>query len=415
MRFLFIHQNFPGQYQHVVRHLADQPENQVVFITQGNDNEMVGVSKVVYSTPRSAVGSPHIFVREFDDSVRNGFAVLEACRVLAAQGFRPDIVIGHNGWGEILFVKDVWPDVPLLGYFEFFYKAAGTDVGFDPEFPSNWIDGPRLRVKNAINLLGLDVVDWGQTPTEWQWTQYPADRRNHISVMHEGVDTDKARPDPNAWVAIDRLGLKLTRRDEVITYVARNLEPYRGFHIVMRTIPEILRRRPNARILLVGGDEVSYGRPPPDGTKYRSLLLRELEGKIDLDRVHFLGRVPHRLFVNILQISSVHLYLTYPFVLSWSFLEAMATGCLVLGSSTPSVTEVLKDGQNGLLVDFFDQKGIADRIDAVLDHPDRMQTLRDNARQTIIERYDLRTVTLPSYLKLIDTVIAGGAGRGRPT
>jgi glycosyltransferase involved in cell wall biosynthesis len=407
LRFLFVHQNFPGQYQHIVRYLADQPENRVVFITQGNDNEMVGVTKVVYSTPRSAVGAPHLFVQEFDDSIRNGFAVLEACRVLDAQGFRPDIVIGHNGWGEILFIKDIWPDVPLLGYFEFFYKASGTDVGFDPEYPSHWSDVSRLRVKNSVNLLGLDVADWGQTPTEWQWNQYPSDRRGHLSIVHEGVDTDKVKPDPDAWIGIARLGLQLTRRDEVITYVSRNLEPYRGFHIFMRTIPEILKRRPNARIILIGGDEVSYGRPAPDGMKYRALLLKELGNKIDLDRVHFLGRVPHRIFVNVLQISSIHLYLTYPFVLSWSFLEAMSAGCLVLGSSTPSVTEVLRDGENGLLVDFFDQKGIADRIDEVLDHPDQMQALRDNARRTIVEQYDLRRVALPNYLKLIDRILTG--------
>ncbi len=405
MNFLFIHQNFPGQYQHVARHLANQPGNQVVFVTQGNDNEMVGISKVIYSTPRSAVGAPHLFVREFDDAVRNGFAVLEACRVLDAQGFRPDIIIGHNGWGEILFVKDIWPDVPLLGYFEFFYKATGTDVGFDPEYPSHWTDPARLRVKNSVNLLGLDVVDWGQTPTRWQWEQYPADRRDRISVVHEGIDTDRARPDPDAWLGIARLGLQLTRQDEVITYVSRNLEPYRGFHIFMRTIPEILRRRPNARIILVGGDDVSYGRPAPDGMRYRALMLRELEGQIDLDRVHFLGRVSHKMFVNVLQISSVHVYLTYPFVLSWSFLEAMSAGCLVVGSSTPSVTEVLRDGENGLVVDFFDRQGLADRIDAVLDHPDRMQALRDNARQTIIDQYDLRTVILPNYLELIDRVM----------
>jgi glycosyltransferase involved in cell wall biosynthesis len=407
LRFLFIHQNFPGQYQHVVRHLADQSGNRVVFITQGNENEMAGVTKVVYSTPRSAVGAPHIFVREFDDCIRNGFAVMEACRVLDAQGFKPDIVIGHNGWGEILFVKDIWPDVPLLGYFEFFYKAAGTDVGFDPEFPSHWSDASRLRVKNAINLLGLDVVDWGQTPTEWQKDQYPEDRRGHLSVVHEGVDTETAKPDPDAWVGIARLGLQLTRQDEIITYVSRNLEPYRGFHIFMRTLPEILRRRPNARVILVGGDDVSYGQPAPDGMKYRALLLKELGDGIDLDRIHFLGRVPHRMFVNVLQISSVHVYLTYPFVLSWSFLEAMSAGCLVLGSDTPSVTEVLRDGENGLLVDFFDQKGIADRIDEVLDHPDRMQALRDNARRTIVEQYDLRTVALPNYLKLIGRVMSG--------
>ena len=407
MNFLFVHQNFPGQYQHAARYLADQPGNRVVFVTQSNENAMVGVAKVVYSTPQATDGGPHSFVHEFDNAIRNGLGVAEACRVLEAHGFIPDIVIGHNGWGEILFIKDVWPDVPVLGYFEFFYKARGTDVGFDPEYPGHWSDGPRLRTKNAVNLIGLDAVDWGQTPTEWQWQQYPEDRRNRISVVHEGVDTTIATPNPNAWIDLARLGIRLTRNDEVITYVARNLEPYRGFHVFMRAVPEIQRRRPKARILIIGGDEVSYGRPAPNGRKYREMLLQEVGGQIDIDRIHFLGRVPHKLYINVLQVSSVHVYLTYPFVLSWSFMEAMATGCLVVGSATPSVMEVLKDGENGLLVDFFDQAGIADKIDAVLDHPDHMQALRDAARQTIIDAYDLRTVALPNYLKIIDDVVSG--------
>ena len=414
MKYLFIHQNFPGQYQHVVRYLADQPDNQVVFITQNNENAMVGVTKIAYATPKSPPDGAHPFVREFDDAVRNGLAVAEACRVIDAQGFRPDIVIGHNGWGEILFVKDVWPDIPLLGYFEFFYKAHGSDVGFDPEYPMEWIDNPRLRIKNSINLIGLDAVDWGQTPTEWQWRQYPEDHRGRITIIHEGVDSEVAKPDPDAWIDLARLGIRLTRSDEIITYVARNLEPYRGFHIFMRALPEILRRRPNTRILIIGGDEVSYGRPAPDGMKYRELLLQEVGSQIDFDRIHFLGRVPHGLFINILQISSVHIYLTYPFVLSWSFMEAMAAGCLVVGSSTPSVTEVLRDGVNGLLVDFFDTSGIANKVDAVLEHPDRMQKLRDKARQTIIEGYDLRTMALPNQLNLINAVIAGKMESGAP-
>ncbi len=408
MKFLFIHQNFPGQYQHVVRHLADQPDNQVVFITQATPNVMKGVGLAIYSTPEVTVEGIHPFIRDLDKGLRNGIGVADTCRVLEGQGFRPDIVIGHNGWGEILFVKDVWPDVPLLGYFEFFYRLDGSDVGFDPEYPSMWPDGPRLRTMNAGNLLGLEAADWGQTPTRWQWSQYPADRRNRISIVHEGVDTSVAKPDAEAWIQFGTPPIRLTRRDEVITYVSRNLEPYRGFHVFMRALPEILRRRPRAHVVVIGGDEVSYGRPPPAGTTYREMLLREVGDRIDLGRVHFVGKIPHSIFINVLQVSSVHIYLTYPFVLSWSFMEAMAAGCLVVASSTPPVTEVMNHGENGLLVDFHDQIGLADRIEAVLDHPDRMQDIRDRARRTIIEGYDLRTIALPRYLRLIENVRTGG-------
>jgi len=414
LNYLFIHQNFPGQYQHVVRHLADRPQNRVFFITQPNTNEMRGVTKLVYPVDEAAAGALHPFLPEFDQAVRNGLGVAELCRGLEAKGIRPDVIVGHAGWGETLFLKDVWPDVPLLGYCEFYYHLAGSDVGFDPEYPAHWIDGPRLRTKNAINHLALEAIDWGQTPTLWQQAQYPAPLRRAISVIHEGVDTDVAKPDPDAWIQLQRTGVKLSAGDEVITFVSRNLEPYRGFHIFMRALPALLKRRPNAQVLIVGADGVSYGRAAPTGTTYREMLLAEVGGEIDFDRVHFLGQISHGLFINILQLSAVHVYLTYPFVLSWSFMEAMAVGCLVVGSATTPVMEVLQDGQNGLLVDFFDGPGLVERIDEALSDPERMQALRANARQTILDQYDLKTVTLPAYLSLIDDVAAGRLRQHEP-
>ncbi|WP_448208331.1 glycosyltransferase family 4 protein [Azospirillum sp. sgz302134] len=414
MNYLFVHQNFPGQYQHIVQHLAAQPGNRVVFISHENALQFPGVERVVYQPFRTAQRTTHHYIQELEQAVIYGQSVYEACRTLKAQGFRPDIMIGHNGWGETLYMKDVWPDVPLLAYFEFFYHLAGADIGFDPTLPVTPNDGPRVRTKNVINTLGFDAADWGQTPTGWQWSLYPDYMRSRISVIHEGVDTTIVRPEPDAWLRLPS-GLTLTRQDEVVTYVARNLEPYRGFHVFMRALPAILKRRPKAQVLIVGGDEVSYGQVSPDGRSFREVMLDEVGQDIDRERVHFLGKVPYPTFLTILRISSAHIYLTYPFVLSWSFLEAMATGCLVIGSSTIPVEEVLRDRQNGLLVDFFDGEALVDRIDEVFQHPDRMQTLRDRARRTVVENYDLHTVTLPRHLALIDDLIAGRTPQTRPT
>ena len=407
MIYLFVHQNFPGQYRHLVRHLADQPGNSVYFITQPNGNMMRGVTKVVYEPSRPQKLNCHPFTIDFDLAVRNGMGVAEACRALAARGVRPDVIIGHNGWGEMLFVKDVFPSAPVLLYFEFYYHAAHVDVGFDPEFPSAQSDPFRLRAKNAVNLLSIDVADWGNAPTAWQRSVHPPELRQRISVVHEGVDTEAVKPDPNAWISLKRQNLTLTREDEVITYVARNLEPYRGFHIFMRAAEEILRRRPRARIILVGGESVSYGAPAPGGGGYRELALREAGGRLDLSRIHFLGQVPYEVHLNLLQVSQVHVYLTYPFVLSWSFIEAMAAGCAIVGSATPPVMEVLEDGYNGLAVDFFSPHQIADRVDQVLDHPSRMAHLRAAARQTAVNRFDLKTRTLPKWTALLDDLVAG--------
>ena len=310
----------------------------------------------------------HPLTVDFDLAVHHGMGVVEACRYLVAQGVRPDVICGHSGWGELLFVKDVFPDTPILSYFEFYYHFSHVDVGFDPEFPSSPEDSFRLRARNAVGLLTFDAIDWGNAPTVWQRAVHPPELRSRISVLHEGVDTDVVRPDPSAWLFLERDGLRLSAGDEVVTYVARNLEPYRGFHTFMRAAREVLRRRPRTHILIVGGDGVSYGAPPPGRTTWRQLLLEETGLATEL-RLHFLGQIPHEAYVKMLQVSAVHVYLTYPFVLSWSFIEAMSAGCAIVGSDTPPVMEVLRDGENGLAVDFFSPRAIADRIDEILGSP----------------------------------------------
>jgi glycosyltransferase involved in cell wall biosynthesis len=407
MIYLFIHQNFPGQYRHLIRHLADQPGNSVFCITQANGNAMQGVTKLVYKPQIQAELNCHPLTVDFELAVRNGTSVVQACQELVSRKIRPDIIIGHNGWGELMFVKDVFPDVPVLLYFEFYYHAQNVDVGFDPEYPSAFPDAFRLRTKNAVNLLSTDIADWGNSPTLWQRSVHPPEIRKRISVIHEGVDTAAVAPDPGACLTLKRDNLTLSAADEVVTYVARNLEPYRGFHIFMRAAREILRRRPHTRILIVGGDSVSYGAPAPCGSTYRQIALNELPNDFDLGRIHFLGQVPYEHYLKLLQISSAHVYLTYPFVLSWSFVEAMAAGAAIIGSATPPVLEVLRDGVNGLAVDFFSPREIADRVDEILDHPDRMSHLRAGARETALRAFDLRGNILPKWERLIDDIVAG--------
>jgi glycosyltransferase involved in cell wall biosynthesis len=405
MIVVFVHQNFPAQYLHVVRRLAQGHDHQVYFITQTNYNEIPGVRKLVYKPDLPGLSSVHPYAATFDAAVRTGVAVAELCRSLRDRGVIPDLVVGHCGWGETLFVKDVFPDVPLLSYFEFFYHAQGADVGFDPEFAaSNPDDGPRLQVRNAVNRLAFAATDWGHTATSWQRSLFPVAMQTRISSLHEGVDTDRVRPDPAAWIKLAREDLVLTRKDEVITYVSRNLEPYRGFHIFMRALPQILRRRPNAHVLIVGGDDLSYSDSPPFGGTFRQMLLCEVGDQLDMARVHFLGQVSYETYVNVLQVSSVHIYLTYPFVLSWSFIEAMSAGCVIVGSATPPVLEVLRDRENGLAVDFFSTEAICDRVEEVLDHPGRLEEIGAAARATAIRDFDINTVTLPRWDRLLSSL-----------
>ena len=406
MNILFVHQNFPGQYRHLACHLAAVPGNQVVFITQRKDATLPGVRNIVYAPQRKITPHQHHYLRDTEAGVLNAQAVARVALDLKRSGFVPDVMVGHNGWGEIWYLKDVFPSTPLLGYFEFFYRLHGADVGFDPTDTTRLDTAPRIRTKNTGNLLGLEATDWGQCPTHWQKSTYPERYRSMLQVVHEGIDTESVRPDKMARLRLPNCEIELVAGDEIVTYVARNLELYRGFPSFMRSLPAILNQRPQARALIVGGDEVSYGARLPEGLTYRQKMLDELGDSLDRSRVHFLGKVPYAIFLKVLQVSRVHVYLTYPFVLSWSMLEAMATGCLVVGSRTAPVEEVIRDGENGVLVDFFRSEDITERVVEALAEPARSTTLREQARQTVVETYDLKRICLPGQLRLLEAIRA---------
>lgn len=408
MNILFLHQNFPGQFRHLAGQLAANPANRIVALCQQQAPRHPRVAThIVYQPARKAHG--HHYLRTLEEGVLNAQAVVRVLQKLKEDGFTPDIVIAHPGWGEALYVTDVFPDSPLLGHFEFYYHADGADANFDPEFPLSLDSRLRIRTRNAMHLLNLQTCDAGISPTRWQKSLHPVEYHRKLAVIHEGVDTQLVAPNPAQTFTLPN-GTVLTRNDEVITYVARNLEPYRGFHQFMRAVPQICAGRPNAHVLIVGGDDVSYGARAPDGKTWREHMLDEVV--VDPTRVHFLGRLLYAQYLRVLQVSSVHVYLTVPFVLSWSMLEAMSSGCLVVGSRTAPVQEVIEHEKNGLLVDFFAPSEIADAVEQALDHPDRMQALRNAARQTIIDRYEVHQ-SLRAYGNLIGALVMGNKMAGR--
>jgi glycosyltransferase involved in cell wall biosynthesis len=333
--------------------------------------------------------------------VLHGQAVLRACLSLKSAGFTPDVIVGHPGWGETLFLKEKFPQAKLLNYCEFFYHGRGADVGFDPEDKIELDAICEARIRNAHLLLSLENADHGLSPTEWQRSVHPAAFHDRISVIFDGIDTDTVRPNPAAAFTLPD-GRTLTAADELVTYVARGLEPYRGFRSFMRALPDLLRRRPAAQVLIVGGDETSYGLAAPAGLTWRETMLNEVQG-LDLTRVHFLGKLPYARYLALLQVSSLHIYLTVPFVLSWSCLEALAAGCIVLGSDTPPVREVIEDGRNGYLVDFFATRDIAARAAEILRDRTHLNTIRQRARDTTLQRYALATC-LPRQASLVTSL-----------
>jgi len=401
MRILLVHQNFPGQYRHLLRQLTDEGGHEIAFLCERPNENWPGIRKVVYKPHRAPHRNTHVYLHRLEDAVLHGQAVARVCLQLKKSGFTPDVMLGHNGWGETFYLKDVYPDTPLLGYFEFFYAGKDSDSDFDPEYPPDADTPMRVRTWNAGNLIGLEAADQGQTPTVWQRSRYPARYHNLIQVCHEGIDIDVVKPDPAATLPLAS-GKSLEAGDEVLTFVSRNLEPYRGFHVFMRALPELLRRRPKLQVVIVGADGVSYGRRLPPGESYKARLLAEVGTQFDMERVHFTGHLPYETYLRVLQVSRVHLYLTYPFVLSWSLMEAMAAGCLVVGSATSPVQEVIRDGENGQLIDFFDRDGLVETVTTALGAPEDKLAIREAARSSIVQAYDLHGICLPAYRKMVD-------------
>ena len=377
MRVLIIHQNFPGQFRHVAKAWAERPGWQVVGIGRETapgmpELERSGRLTLIRYKPHREVGKEqHHYLRRMEEAVLHGQAVARVMLQLKARGFTPDVILAHPGWGETLNAKDVFPDARLVHFCEWFYNAPasgngldpdwkGADIGFDPEFPVSFDDRARIRAWNALHLLNLENCDAAISPTHWQKAQHPKAYLDKIVVAHEGIDLDGLGPDAEARMRIPN-GAELKAGDPVITYVARNLEPYRGFHRFMRALPEIQRQHKTCHTVIVGGDEVSYGRAPGNGKTWRQTMLEEVGAQLDPGRTHFLGKIPYATYKQVLQISAAHVYLTYPFVLSWSMLEAMATGCVVVGSDTAPVREVSEDGVNGRLVGMFDVEQLVGR------------------------------------------------------
>ena len=405
LKILLIHQSFPGQFKHLAPALAQRHAVRVLTLNAQLGRRWQGIAVHTYTLPRGSTPGIYAAVANLESQTLRAEAAYLAARAMQAEGYTPDLVLAHPGWGESLFLKEVWPHARLGIYAEFYYHAQGADVGFDPEFPStDPLAVTRLRMKNVNADLHFLQADGALSPTHWQASTFPAAYRERISVIHDGIDTEQVAPNPAVSLTLNGQRT-LTKQDEIITFVNRNLEPYRGYHIFMRALPEILRRRPKARVLIVGGDGVSYGAKPANGQKWKDVFAAEVRPQIpdaDWARVHFLGNIAYQHFVPLLQLSTVHVYLTYPFVLSWSLLEAMSAGCAIVASDTLPLHEAIAHDETGRLVNFFDVAGLAGEVCALLDDPAARQRLGRNARAFAQATYDLKRVCLPRQLAWVE-------------
>jgi glycosyltransferase involved in cell wall biosynthesis len=402
MRILFIHNNFPGQYRRILARIKNDPAYELLSASLDTNSQPAVIDRLSYRLHREPSKNIHPAARYTESAVLTGQAVLKALLPLKRKGWSPDIVLSHAGWGNGLFIKDLWPQTRVLSYFEWYYNPDGEESGYLQRSPLELDARMRTRLKNTAILQELAAMDWGQSPTMYQRSQFPDVFHERISVLHDGIDTDFFSPLESATFTI---GDQVFRRgDPLITYIARGMEPYRGFPQFIEAVSRLQRVNSDFHAVVIGTDRVAYGANRQDGKSWKEAMLEEHQP--DLTRLHFLGHQPLHVLRDVLRVSAAHIYLTVPFVLSWSMMEAMSTGALVIGSNNGPVQEMIRDGENGYFTDFFDVKELSRRLRAILDAPNAHHQQRANARETILRLYREDELT-PRYLKLISSVASG--------
>ncbi len=413
-QILFIHQNFPGQFKMLAPELALNSKYEVhaMYAEDIKTNiPDINYHKYTIDKVNKAI---HPLALEFESKMIRAESAYLKAEQLKEEGLNPKLIITHPGWGESFLLRVLWPKAKFLSYHEFYYSIEDSDIDFDETDPFRPSDQThtkkKLVARNAPLLTPLVESDAVITPTEFQKSTAPEIFHDKISVIHDGVDTDAIKFYSDSFITVKggTNDIKLTRDSKVVSFVNRTLEPYRGYHKFIKSIPAIQKAHPETYFILVGDkepDKVSYGGGPPKGQSYKDLFLKDVIDDLDMSKIIFPGKIAYEHLLSLFCISSAHVYLTYPFVLSWSLLEAMACEALIIGSSTKPVKEVIQDKKNGLLVDFFDVEGISKSVIDALSNPKKYEKLRKNARKTIVDNYDLKKVSLPKQIKLIESLL----------
>ena len=406
MHVLFVHQNFPAQFGHIAVHLDKKLGMRCTFVSEKPAGRYGGLERIQYTVKGGANEKTHYCSRTFENAIWHTHAVHEALR--ARPDLQPDLIVGHSGFGSTLFLRELF-DCPIINYFEYYYHTKNSDMDFRPDFPCPEIDRLRALARNAMLLLDLENCDVGYSPTGWQRAQLPAIFHEKVRVIFDGLDTE-------IWRPMEGLPRKVGDREipanvKIVTYVARGMESMRGFDVFMKAARILCDRRSDVLFVVVGQDRICYGgdqRHIGDKTFKEWVLSRD---RYDLSRFLFTGLMTTPDLAKLFAISDLHVYLTVPFVLSWSLLNALACGATVLASDTAPVREVISEGQNGLLTDFFDAEALADRASDVLDHPADYRELGRNGVAMVREKYSL-DVCLPQILGLYEDALSARPRKG---
>ena len=406
MKLLFVHCNFPAQFRHLAQHYGQAPGHEVRFLAQSKEwtaSSLAGVELHQYSLGRDPQGQLcHPYLRRYEAAMLHGQAAFREALKLRQGGFEPDVIVGHSGFGNTLFLKEVWPKARFVGYFEWFYRTSGSDVGFGSQEPASPDTALRVHSYNTPIVMDLALCDGALCPTQWQASQFPAALRERLDVVFDGIDTTYFSPLPDRSAGLNLRDVQIPADVPLVTYVTRGFEPYRGWPQVAEGLALLLQRNPRAHVLLVGSDDVAYGARRGDGRSWRSWALEQWP--MDPSRLHQLPPLQYDEYRQVLHHSWVHVYWTIPFILSWSLMESLATGCCVVASNTEPVREMMSSGQQGMLVDFFDPQALAQQVDALLQDPQRRQQLGQQAREHILASGYDRNTCLQRQLALIERI-----------
>ena len=256
MRVLFVHRNFPAHFGHIAAHLSRELGWECTFVSEVADADPSRITLVPYKPQGGATEHSHYFSRTFENAIAHAAGVHEACVSLSAT-FEPDLIVGHSGFGSTLLLSEVFPGVPIVNLFEYFYRPHDSDLDFRPDFPPLPEDILRSRARNAMIMLDLEQCTLGYAPTHFQRDLLPSAYAAKIDVVHDGIDTSFWRRQSDTRAIREQLGI--AESDRVVTYCARGLESMRGFDIFMRAARRVCEADERARFIVVGSDTVAYG------------------------------------------------------------------------------------------------------------------------------------------------------------
>lgn len=381
---VFMHQNYPAQFGPISQFLLQNYDVEVSFFSQtASKQPAAGIKHYTYKPAKTGhEENPYFFSRYFEEECASCHGVYSAMQLVS---LKPDVLIGHVAFGNMGLMHVEYPDVPKIGFFELFYDPYGRHSDNRPEYPAPKPNRLRIPLRNATQLIELEYCTKGYSPTPFQRSTYPTAYQPKLSALFDGIDTSFYQPGEVA--ADSELPRSWPADAKVVTYVSRGLEAMRGFDIFMEVAHKVSQQRKDVHFVIAGNPKTHYGsemiviKEPT----FKEFVMKKHD--YDLSRFHFLEWISESALRDLYRLSACHFYWTVPFTLSWSLFQGMSAGCLVLASDSAPVRDIVRDGENGRLVEPYDVDALVENMLDMLDNPAKFQPWREQARADMVANY----------------------------